>query len=218
MRNRWLALLLVGFLALITLVFFALRIKPIDLEKSKAAQEATSTPITQPSVTFVNPSRGAENPKLTLIEFADFQCEHCMTLDSALQVALHTYPNEVRLVWKDLPNPSAHEQAIPAAIAAHCADRQGLFWPYHDALMARQSILSTDQYLQIARELKLDMDRFNNCFSDQDTMPIVEKDIQEGRALGIVATPTLFVGSQKIVGSITSEELLQIIQTELTQP
>ncbi len=216
MRNRWLSFLILGFLAIVTIVFYFLWSRPIDLTPAQTAQK-TST-ITEPTITFVNPTKGAKEPRLTIIEFSDFECAHCKTVQLSLNSALRAYPNEIRVVWKDLPNPSIHPQSVPAAVAAHCADRQGKFWEYHDALFARQTFLSDDQYTQIAQELKLDMDRFNSCVQNQDTAAIVQKDAEEGRALGIVATPTLFIGSQKVVGAIEAEELIQLIQSELSKP
>lgn len=213
MNNRWLAFLTIGFFALVTFLFFWIRTNPIDLTPSESHTNLIA--LSEPTVTFVNPAKGAEKPRLTIVEFADFECTHCRTLQVPLEAALQAFPTDVRIVWKNLPNPSAHPQSIPAAVAAHCADRQGKFWPYHDVLFARQDFLSQETYTQIANELKLDTNRFANCLSTQDTMAIVQKDTDEGLALGIVATPTLFVGNQKVVGSITSEELISLIQTEL---
>jgi len=214
--NRWLPFIIIGFFAIVILLFYSVFLRPVDLERLQKEQQKIS--ITEPTVTFVNPSRGAKIPKVTIIEFGDFECGACRDLMPALETALKTYPNDVRLVWKDLPNDSAHEQAIPSAVAAHCADRQGAFWQYHDVLFQRQGYLSEDQYSQIASELKLDIERFTACVQDQDTLPIVQKDQDEGLALGLVATPTIFVNKEKFVGAVDVEELLKIIQQELVKP
>lgn len=216
MQNRWLQFLIIGFLALATLLFYWIRLRPLDLTLRNTSQQTLK--ITEPTITYINPTKGAKEAVLTIIEFGDFQCDYCKTIQPAIEAALRTYPNDVRLVWKDLPNPSAHTEAIPAAIAAHCADRQGKFWEYHDALYARQSLLSSDSYNQIAQELKLDTNRFTACLSKQDTLPIIEKDAAEGRALGILATPTLLIGSQKLVGAVEVNELIQLIKAALPAP
>jgi protein-disulfide isomerase len=216
MQNRWLSFLIIGFLAIVTLLFYFLASRPVDLtQNNKPAQQALT--LTEPSVTFVNPTKGAKNPRVTIVEFSDFECTHCQTIQNALEDVLRAYPEDVRLVWKDMPNPSVHPQSIPASIAAHCADRQGKFWEYHDAVFARQTFLSDEQYKQIAQELELNMNRFTSCTTNQDTAAIVQKDAEEGRALDIIATPTLFIGKEKIVGEIESEELIKLIQGELFQ-
>ena len=214
--NRWLPFIIIGFFTIVIFLFYSVFLRPVDLERLQKEQQKIS--ITEPTVTFVNPSRGAKVPKVTIIEFSDFECSACRDLMPALETVLKTFPDDVRLVWKDLPNDSAHEQATPAAVAAHCADRQGAFWQYHDVLFQRQGYLSEDQYSQIASELKLDTERFTTCVQDQDTLPIVQKDQDEGLALGLVATPTIFVNKEKFVGAIDVEELLKIIQQELVKP
>lgn len=213
MNNRWLVFLVMGFFSVVTILFYWIKTNPIDL--TPAPNHNNPVSMTEPTVTFVNPTKGAKSPRLTIIEFSDFSCSHCQTTQVALDAVLKAFPTDVRIVWKDLPNPSAYPESIPSTIAAHCADRQGKFWEYHDALFARQSYLSQEVYGQIADELKLNKNRFDSCIASQDTMPIIQKDREEGLALGIIATPTLYVGSQKIVGAVTAEELVQIVQTEL---
>lgn len=216
MNNRWLSFIIIGFLSVSTFLFYASFVKTTP--KNSSEQNTALSTLVEPTVTFVNPSRGAKEPRVTLIEFSDFACEHCATMQTALQAALRAYPNDVRHVWKNLPNPSAHEQAVDASVAAHCADRQERFWDYHDALFVRQSFLSEETFKQIANELKLDSDRFSLCMQSQDTNPIVEKDIEEARALGLIATPTLFIGKQKIVGAVSVEDLMNAIEQELSSP
>lgn len=136
---------------------------------------------------------------------------------TSLEAILKTYPDQVRLVWKDLPNESAHPLATPAAIAAHCADRQGAFWEYHDALFARQSVLSEAVFTQIAQEIGLDTEKFQNCHDSRDTLPIVKKDYEEALALGLTATPTLFVGEEVFVGAVTLADLQEAVENALEQ-
>lgn len=216
MSHRWLSFAVIGFLTVIVFLFFAFAIKPID--RTPPEQHQTGTRVTEPTVTFINPSRGTKQPRVTLIEFSDFSCEPCAQMHRAIDAALRAFPEDVRHVWKDRPNPSVHPQAVPAAIAARCADRQGAFWEYQDALLTRQALLSDNLYVQIASELKLDMDRFGACVKNQETYPLIEKDAQEGTALGVIATPTLFIGAQKVVGVISAEELVGLIQNELAAP
>jgi len=213
MRHRWLSLFTLSFFAIIVFVFFVIRLQPIETHRKEII--TSLTPLTEPIVTFVNPAFGAKDPKVTIVEFADFQCEACDQLTPALDAIVKAYPADVRVVWKNLPNSSAHEQSVPAAIAAHCADRQGKFWQYHDLLFARMSVLGEDQYKQIATEISLDLSRFTSCLQNNDTLPVVLKDIEEATALGLIATPTLFVGTEKIVGAIGLDELMQLIQAQL---
>lgn len=216
MQHKYLTFLTISVLSIVVFIFFWLAVQPLDL--SVYTQEAQSElEITEPSITFVNPSRGAEEPLLTIIEFSDFECGACKTLATPLEIALATYKGQVRHVWKNLPNESLHQFATPAAIAAHCADRQGLFWEYHDEVFNRQSYLSEEQFTQIAIDLGLDISNFQACYEQRETLAIVKRDFDEGIALGLTSTPTLFVGDEIFVGAITSDRLLESIERQLLE-
>lgn len=209
MRQRWLPFLVIAVLALIIFIFFWYRNQPIEIPTPEPSIVAGA--LSEPSVTFINPSKGAEEPTVTIVEFGDFECDACKTLADSLDVLIASYPNDVKVVWKDMPNESAHELATPAAIAAHCADRQGAFWSYHDALFERQSYLSESQFTQIAQDLGLNVGKFQTCYDDRDTLPIVKKDYEEGLALGLTATPTLFIGEEILVGAVSTQDLVDLV-------
>jgi len=215
MHHRWLTLLSIGALSLMVFIFFIVYLQPIELPDIEPELEIGS--LTEPTVTFVNPSKGAEEPLVRIVEFSDFQCTACKTIATSLEVVLATYPEQVQLVWKDLPNESIHQFATPAAIAAHCADQQGQFWTYHDELYARQSYLSENQFSTIASTIGLDMDKFESCYQSRDTLPIVKNDFNEALGLGLTSTPTLFVGDEIVIGAISSLDLLDMVEAQLNQ-
>lgn len=209
MQHRWLAFLSIAALGLMVFVFFWFRNQPIEIVIPEPDVEVGS--LSEPTVTFVNPSKGAETATVTVVEFGDFQCAACATLADSLDVLVKTYPDDVRVVWKDMPNESAHELATPSAIAAHCADRQGKFWEYHDALFERQSYLSESLFTQIAQDIELDVEKFQTCYDERDTLPIVKKDYEEGLALGITSTPTIYIGDQMLVGAVSTQDLVDLV-------
>lgn len=215
MRDRLLVFLVIGFLTIMVFVFFFIRTQPIPLPKPKVVA-SDSSGIKTPSVTFADPIKGAANAKVTLVEYADFTCIACKQLPPLIEIALQTYPNDIRLVWKDVPNDSAHPGATNASIAAHCAQQQGKFWEYASQLFDRQSYLSDTQFTQIAADLGLNADKFTKCVTSKDTLPMVKKNLQEGLDIGVIATPTLFVGSQSFVGVPSLDELLKTIKDQIT--
>jgi protein-disulfide isomerase len=213
MKKQWLLFLIFGALALIIFILFYYRIQPI--EPPPKTTTANSVQIDEPTVSFVNPSKGAIEPKITLVEFGDFECGPCKQLSESIDIALKTFPTELKVVWKNLPNESAHKNATPAAVAAHCASNQGMFWEFHDALFQRQTFLSDAQYTQIAQELGLNEKKFNGCFNEKETLPIIKKDFDEAKGLNVLATPTIFIGTDSHVGYQTADELIKIISEKL---
>ena len=125
----------------------------------------------------------------------------------SLDVLLRTIP-DVQVVWKDAPNESLHPLSTPAAIAAHCAGEQGKFWEYHDQLFGQQVLLNETLFPQIAKDIGLDSSRFQSCYDNRDTLPLVKKDFEEAKALSLSATPTIFLKEERLVGFITVEELI----------
>lgn len=220
MRKHLFFLIGLGIVGLIVLTLFMMSVWPKNSTPTNTP--ATSAyllpPLSAPSVQFGNPIRGAKNAKITIVEFADFACGPCGTLDTALQKILKNYPSTVRLVWKDLPNSAKDKEAAAAANAARCADDQGAFWAYHDYLFANQDGLNTANYRQIATTLGLDVGNFTNCLDKTLNQPIIDKDIEEAIRLRIDATPYLFINGQRLSGAVEYEDLKTVIDGLIALP
>ncbi len=153
-----------------------------------------------------SPSMGPKNAKVTLIEFADFECPSCRALDSILRDFLPKHP-ELRFVYKNYPLTHIHPWAMTAAIAGQCTYQQNpaAFWKIHDAIFDAQDVITpsnvSDKLTDLGMQLGLNMDKYKACIADPATKKIVEKTIAEGNALNITATPTIFVNARRVVGA-----------------
>jgi protein-disulfide isomerase len=165
-----------------------------------------------------SPSMGPEDAKITLIEFADFECPSCRQLDLVLRELLPRHP-EVRLVFKHYPLTDIHPWAMTAAIASQCAFQQSpaAFWKIHDAIFDAQDVISPsnvwDKMLDLANQLGLNADAFRACMINPETASQVKATIEEGHTLAITATPTTFVNSRRVIGPDKSmlEEYISFI-------
>jgi protein-disulfide isomerase len=128
------------------------------------------------------------------------------------------YGNKVRFVWKNLPL-SFHQNAAPAALAAAAAHQQGKFWEFHDRLFANQSLLNAANYLKYARELGLDLDRFEKDTKSPSSAAgkQIETDKAEAEALGITGTPAFFVNGRYLSGAKPFEDFAKVIDAELAR-
>lgn len=160
------------------------------------------------------PSLGPENARITLVEFSDFQCPYCVKAVAQLNAVLKAYPNQVKLVFKQFPLDS-HSQAATAAAAALAAQRQGKFWPMHDALFANRQRLSRQTILSVAAGLNLDMKRFAADLDSADIRHAVARDLQDGDRAGVEATPTIFIDGKRYNGMLDLESLRPILDAEL---
>lgn len=216
MSSRWLTLFIIAFVAVIVFIFFYFFLQPVwTPEKAKEQREATlQETLTEPTVSFVNPKKGAAEPLVVVVEFGDFQCEPCRETAAALDDLLGAVP-EARVVWKNMPNESTHELSVPSAVAAHCAGAQGKFWEYHNLLFDQQGLLTEYSFTGLAAELGLDSEKFQKCFTAQEPLPLIRKDFEEALALKITTTPTIFIGQERITGQLSSSELISWAKEQL---
>jgi protein-disulfide isomerase len=159
-----------------------------------------------------SPVIGAADKKIVLIEFSDFQCPYCAEAHKALKELLAKYPEKLTLVYKHFPLIQIHSQAAPAAQAAWAAYQQGKFWEYHDALFTNQKELGENLYLEIAKNLNLDLDKFNQ--DRQLALPAVEQDLQLAYQLHLAGTPTFLINSPNFTGSVHYYDVEKILTSE----
>jgi protein-disulfide isomerase len=141
--------------------------------------------------------KGNKDARVTIVEFSDFQCPYCARLQPTLKQVLEAYPNDVKLVYKDYPL-SFHKNARPAAKAARAAGEQGKFWEMHDLIFANFSSLSEDKFMQFARQIGLDMEKFKADFKSNKYDALIQKDIELGLKVGVTGTPTLFMNGKRM--------------------
>ena len=112
-----------------------------------------------------------------------------------IEQVLDKYPDNVKIVFKHFPLPF-HQQAMPAALASMAAEKQGRFWEYHDALFKNQDKLSESTYMEIAKNLGLDLKQFSLDMMRPSIRNKIEEDISDGKKAGISGTPSIFVNGR----------------------
>mgnify|MGYP001561102482 CR=1 FL=1 len=100
--------------------------------------------------------RGNKNAKVTLVEFADFECPYCSRFDSSVKQVLADYGDKVRHTFRHFPL-SFHANAQKAAEAFECAKEQDKAWEMHDKLfgLSDAKTMSVENYKRAASELGL---------------------------------------------------------------
>ena len=135
-----------------------------------------------------------------------------MTLDKIEE----TYGDKVRIVFRDFPLPN-HNRAQHAAEAAQCANDQGKFWEYHDALFDNPGAMAPDDLKAIAVTLELDTDLFNACVDSREHTASVMQDHDEGAQVGVTGTPAFFINGRFLSGAQPFEAFEKIIDEELSR-
>ena len=140
-------------------------------------------------------TKGPANAKLTIVEYADFECGHCKAASTVVDQLVEKYPDRIRVVFKHFPL-SFHAMAKKAAAAAEAAGRQGKFWEMHHALFATQEFLDDDLIRGHAKAIGLDPVRFEKDWTDPAVVARVEASRKEAEGLGVNATPAFFVNGR----------------------
>jgi protein-disulfide isomerase len=142
------------------------------------------------------PSRGALNAPVTLVEFTDFQCPSCAAMQPVLeQIAAEYGEQRVRLVVRDFPL-QQHANAFKAAEAAEAARAQGKYWEYAKLLFTNQQALDVAKLKEYATQIGLDRAKFDAMIDSGQLSPKVQSDLNEGNRLGINATPSIYVNGR----------------------
>ena len=118
-------------------------------------------------------------------------------------------------MWKHLPLPTIHQNAMNAAIASEAANNQGKFWQYHDKLFANQQALEADKLTAYASEVGLDPAKFAECVAQKPYAAAIDKDIEDGSKVGVSGTPAFFINGRMLSGAQPFEKFKELIDEEL---
>ena len=144
-----------------------------------------------------DPRLGSTTAKIGIVEFSDYQCLYCRDFHQKQFAQIkkdYVDTGVVQFIHKDLPL-RIHAQAVPAAMAAHCAGAQGRFWDMHDALFSHQGRLGQSLYAELSRQLNLDETKFSACFEGQTLGQGIGQDVSTARLLGLTGTPSFLIGT-----------------------
>ena len=122
----------------------------------------------------------------------------------------------MRIVFKHLPL-DIHQHAMGAALASEAARKQGKFWQLHDKMFENQSKLTLNDIKGYAKEIGLDMARFEKDLLDLSLKKRVDDDVAEARTLGVTGTPGFFINGRFTSGAKPFEAFAQMIDEELTR-
>lgn len=175
------------------------------------------------NVTADDPIKGNPNAKLTIVEFADYQCPFCEKFfkDAYPQIIKdYVDTGKAKFVFKNLA--FLGKESVDAANAALCAKEQNKFWEYHDKLFnsqngENQGGFAVDKLKGFAVSLGLNAGQFNDCLDKQKYNAQVQADNAEANKNGFNSTPSVAVGSTPIIGAQPYPQFKTAIDAELAK-
>ena len=177
-------------------IVYALDKRGISLDQARAEMEADNKVWDIPdedSPVFGN----TKDPKLTIVEFTEFQCPYCSRIAPTMKELNQKYPDKIKFVYKHFPL-SFHANAQAAAAASIAAHKQGKFWEFRYALAPHSRELSDSMYIAVAKEVGLDVEKFKkDMVLDSAMMARIDKDFQLGVKVGVQGTPNFYINGKR---------------------
>jgi NhaA family Na+:H+ antiporter len=149
---------------------------------------------------------------VTLVLYGDYLCPYCRRLRLILARLREALGERLAYVFRHFPNEKSHPGATFAARASEAAANQGRFWEMHDRLYAQEPPLGEAVIRGFAKELGLDMARFELDVASTEAQARVAEDLAEGAENGVTGTPTFFVNGQRYDGAWDLHSILEALQ------
>lgn len=185
-------------------IFFMGQPVSTDVTKNPTADESV---LERPD-SFVQGPKGA---KVTVVEFADFQCPACKQAYITTAALKDEYKDKVKFVFKHYPL-QQHKNAMIAALASEAAGEQGKFWEMHDMLFEKQEHWAEEGnareiFIGYAKDLKLNTDKFTQDLNSEKLKNKINRDEQDGVSVALRYTPTFYINGHKLEGASTYNDL-----------
>src|SRR5215472_7392109 len=176
------------------------------------------------------PMRGNRDAKVVAVNFDDFECPFCSRLHQTLfPELLKEYGDRVLFIYKDYPLAAIHPWATRAAVDANClaAQNNDAYWELADYLHANQHVVNSTKgqeaqfdaidraTLLAGQQHNVDVVKLHACIKEQND-DAVKASIHEGDALGVNATPTLFINGEEVDGALPLGEVRAVLDRALT--
>jgi protein-disulfide isomerase len=202
-----------------------IRMTKLDLSKDPFAEIMKKIDVSH------RPARGDGKAKVVAINYDDFQCPFCSRMHQTLfPQLLKEYGDRVAFIYKDFPLAEIHPWATHAAVNANClaTQNQEAYWDFADYIHANQAEVNSEKShdsqfaaldrMAVAQGQKhsLDGTKLQACIKAQAD-EAVKASVREGEALGVEATPTLFVNGEKVDGALPIGELRAVLDRALVR-
>jgi protein-disulfide isomerase len=187
--------------------------RPSDVDDAHAELVPTAIARDVVIVEADDPSKGAAEPLVVIVEWSDFQCPYCGRFANALDELVAAYPDDVRIVFKQFPLPM-HPDAELGARATLAAHAQGKFWAMHDRLFENARDLTDENFARWASELGLEAARFERDRNDPKTAERISAQAQQCMSLGARGTPSFFINGRYLSGAQPIESFRTLIDEE----
>jgi protein-disulfide isomerase len=166
-------------------------------------------------VTSADHIRGSRQAPVTLVEYGDYECEHCGAAHPIVSRVREYFGKKLRFVFRHFPLTTVHPYAESAAETAEFGGANGVFWEMHDSLYENQARMEPALFFALAEALGLSAVALQHALVTRTYAPKVRNDFLGGVRSGVNGTPCFFVNNQRHDGSYAYEDLVEAINAHL---
>lgn len=213
----------------------------VDLKKTDYPYKGLENGVGSGNITTGNttanvegdPYLGSPDAPVKMVAYEDFECPFCKTLNVGVRAAMpevrsnYIETGKVQYYFKTFPLTRIHPWSVKSGVAAECALDQSTdaFWIFKHGFYEQQDALNSaykqnpdlfDKTMnRWAEQVGLDIQKFSQCYSNQEHISELQADTKQGVAKGVSGTPTAFINGQKIVGAQPYSRFKSVIDSEL---
>jgi protein-disulfide isomerase len=185
----------------------------LGLEPGQALAESSGETVLTEALVLRDPDipvAGNADGDITIVEYFDYNCPYCRSIDPELQQVVHD-DGKIRLVLKDWP--ILGPVSVVAARMALASKYQDKFADAHQALIGVASKLSESRIGELLAGAGIDVDRMKRDLASnaKDIDSILARNNEQASALGFKGTPSFIVGKFRVPGVLTMAQFEQVI-------
>jgi protein-disulfide isomerase len=155
---------------------------------------------------------GTKTAPIQLLEYGDYQCSSCGESYWVVKKAIQELGDSMCFVFRNFPLTDIHPDAFDAALAAEAAALQNKFWEMYDLLYQNQTHLKGYELFGYAKEIGLDMERFEQDIQSTELTSKIESELEGGLKSGVNGTPAFFINGEKYEGDLKNDELMRYLK------
>jgi len=167
------------------------------------------------------PSVGAAQAPVTIVEYADLECPRCAVVQKFLETEfLPKYSSMVRMVFKEFPLPF-HAWSKTAALANECAYQidPSMFLGYRSMIFGTQATINPgnvrDRLLSLGEDAGLNRVRLSSCLDSEASRGRINASRAEAETLGINGTPTFAINGRVVVDMASPAAFYKMVDEAL---
>ncbi|HEX2874241.1 MAG TPA: thioredoxin domain-containing protein [Polyangiaceae bacterium] len=182
-------------------------------------QHARDTAVWKVPVLPDDPVQGQRDALVTIVAFSELESSFCKKAAETLDQLMKEHPYDLRVVWKDYPQPF-DTRALPAALFARAVYQKlgnDAFWRAQDLVFASQPKLENADLAAVASKLGLPATFVTEALEEPALAKRVDQSIALGFDVQAKGIPHLFINGLRLAGAQPLDKVRQRLDEALVK-